>query len=126
MTRLAGKAAVTAFLYASYAAVIALSLAFLANIFWFIVPAVSAGGTPSRRSVMVALLTPVAMLTLALAYFAPEAVRTSRRRPPSDLAEATTGVATGYLGCLVLCVGGSLASLVVGIPLAVLFSRLRG
>lgn len=120
MSQQAKYTAMAAVLYAGYAAMFALSLVLFVDIVFFLVPPLTTGSTPKRKAVVIAIVVPLLMLALAAGALFPDALRTARGRAAGDASEAFTGVAKGYIGCLVIIVGFSLASLLLSLPIVLI------
>jgi hypothetical protein len=120
LSQQAKTTALVALLYAGYAAMLVLSLVLFVTIVFFLVPPLTTGSTPTRRTVIIAATVPVVMLVLAAGALFPEALRTARGRAEGTATEAFSGAARGYLSCLVIIVGFSLASLLLSLPIVLI------
>ena len=121
-----GRAVLYVAMYAVYLAMVVIGLAFLVTLVFHVIPPLVTGGLPTRRSGAIALGAPVLMVLLSLLAYAPDLTRRALGRTDWHVATSARGAASGYLGLLALVTGGTIASLIVTIPLMLLISFVRG
>jgi hypothetical protein len=103
-------------LYAGYALMLILSAALFVDAVFFLLPPLTVGDTPAARVILIAVVAPVLMLALAAGALLPGAIRTARGGAPGASHEALAGAAGGYVSCLVIIAGFSIASVLLTLP----------
>lgn len=122
----AGRAVLYIAMYAVYLAMIVIGLAFLVTLVFHVIPPLVTGSLPTRRSILIGLGAPVLMVLLSLLAYAPDLTRRALGRKDWHVATSARGAAGGYFSLLALVTGGTIASLIVTIPLMLLISFVRG